>query len=95
MRRLKGTGGITTCWDGITHSIFEALAPRIAPADIQGIEKLKAAHDAGDTLLVSDQCVWYEELDDTLELSEVAQFHDTSPVWSKAPSLHLYVSSEP
>ena len=87
------TQQVTSCWDSTTHSMFEALTPEIVPIGFYSIEELYAAYEAGQTILVSDRCVWFEELDDTLGLVEVAQFQGNSPLWSKAPSLRLYVSS--
>ena len=89
------TKKVTPCWDNTTHSMFEALTPEMVPAGYYTSEALRAAYRDGQTILATDRCVWYAELDSTMRFSEVAQFHGNSPLWSKAPSIRLYVSSEP
>jgi len=83
---------ITPCWDLQTHFIFEALVVDGAPSRSRSADDLYSAWEEGDTLLVSEGCPWYPKIDSRLALTEIAQFNGSSPAWSKAPSIHLYVA---
>ena len=84
---------ITVCWDNQTHSLFEASESNILPVGLRDIGELYEASEAGQALLVSDRCQWFEDLDDNIGLTEIAHFEGVSPLWSKAPSIRLYITS--
>ena len=84
---------ITVCWDNQTHSLFEASESNIVPVGLREIGELYEASEAGQALLVSDRCQWFEDLDDNIGLTEIAHFEGVSPLWSKAPSIRLYITS--
>lgn len=86
-----GTRPLTPCWDNLTHSSFEAILPQAVPTGYWSIRDLYAAHDAGRVLIVTDKCAWFRDLDESLGLVRIASFEGRSPLWSKAPELHLYV----
>lgn len=88
------THHITPCWDNLTHSSFEAIIPTVVPTGFWSIRDLYNAYNAGQTLLITDKCVWFRDLDATLGLSEVGRFEGTSPLWSKAPSIRLYATAK-
>ena len=81
---------VTICWDGQTHGYFEVLTPGITPRGFWTINELKEGVLAGDTLLVTDYCVRFAEVESLVYLEKVAEFSGTNPVWSKAPSISLY-----
>lgn len=85
---------ITPCWDNLTHSSFEALIPGVVPTGFMSLRDLIDAYDSGRTLLITDKCVWYRDLDMIVGLSEVGRFEGSSPLWSKAPSLRLYAAGK-
>ena len=86
---------ITVCWDNQTHSYFEVLVPQAFPIGYWSLNELSAAHQAGRTLIVTDRCIRFSELVQSVELFEVAEFEGTNPAWSKARSLRLYASRFP
>ncbi len=83
---------ITPCWDNQTHSYFQVLIPGAVPTGYWSINDIYAAYNSGNTLVVTDRCLWYEEIDRTIGLKEVGQFSGSSPLWSKTPSIRLYVT---
>jgi 4-amino-4-deoxy-L-arabinose transferase-like glycosyltransferase len=85
------TQTVTPCWDNQTHSFFDALAPGTVPRGYWSLAELTGALDAGGTVVVSERCSWFDWLEDNVGLAEVATFTGDSPVWSKAPSISLYV----
>ena len=86
---------ITVCWDNQTHSYFEVLMPQAFPVGYWSLNELSDAYDAGRTLIVTDRCIRYSELVQSVELFEVAEFEGTNPAWSKARSLRLYATRLP
>lgn len=86
------TTRITPCWDNQTHSYFEVLIPGAIPTGYWSINDLYAAYNSGNALVVTDKCIWYDEIDRTIGLEEVGQFTGASPLWSKAPSIRLYAT---
>ena len=85
---------ITPCWDHQTHSSFEALMPGIVPLGFWSVNELFDAYNSGKILILTDQCLRFDEIDAAFELSEVAFFRGESPVWSKTPTMRLYVTGE-
>jgi hypothetical protein len=86
------TSRVTPCWDNQTHSFYEAFAPKAAPDGYKDVHQLYSAHQAGQVLLISNGCEWYDEINEAIGLTEIAHFQGTSPVWSKAPSIYLYAT---
>ena len=89
------TDQVTPCWDNQTHSFYEAVTPEAAPVGYWSLGELNAAYNSGQTLLVSDRCPRFEEIQNTLGLVEVAEFSGNSPLWAKTPSIRLYITPEP
>jgi len=89
------TDQVTPCWDNQTHSFYEAVTPQAAPVGYWTIGELYAAYDSGQTLLVSNRCPRFEEIESTLGLIEVAEFSGDSPLWAKTPHIRLYKTPEP
>jgi hypothetical protein len=83
---------ITPCWDNQTHSYFEVLIPGAVPTGYWSINDIYAAYNAGNTLVVTDRCLWHDELNRTLGLREVGRFSGASPLWSKTTAIRLYVT---
>ena len=83
---------VKPCWDLQTHFIFEALALDGAPSRSNSADDLYSAWEEGGTLLVSEGCPWYPKVKSRIALTEIAYFNGSSPAWSKAPSIHLYVA---
>ena len=86
------TERVTPCWDNQTHSFYEAITPRAQPVGYTSVEELYRSYQAGQTLLVSDRCQWYSEINDAIGLSEIAYFDGGSPAWSKVPSVRLFAT---
>ncbi len=89
------TTQITPCWDNQTHSFFEAVTPGAAPTGYWSIKDLYEAFDSGKTLLVSDRCPRYEQIESDIGLIEVARFSGNSPLWVKTPDIRLYATPSP
>ena len=84
---------VTPCWDNQTHSTFEVLMPPAQPTGFWSIHNLYDAVESGHVLLVTDKCEWWNELDLTLDLEQVARFEGSSPLWVKAPEMRLYATA--
>ena len=69
--------------------------PQAFPVGYWSLNELSDAYDAGRTLIVTDRCIRYSELVQSVELFEVAEFEGTNPAWSKARSLRLYATRLP
>lgn len=87
------TSRIIPCWDDQTHSFFETLLPVAEPRRFSSVRDIYLAHEAGNTLLITDRCIWYDEIDRAIGLSEVGRFAGDSPLWSKAPLIILYAAN--
>lgn len=83
-------GRVAVCWDGQTHGYFEVLTPGVVPTGYWSADQLIDAHRAGMTVLATDQCVRFEEVDAAVGLMKVAEFAGRSPAWSKVLSITLY-----
>ncbi len=95
VRENFDTTQITPCWDNQTHSFYEAIIPDVIPTGYWSVDDLYTAHQAGRILLVTDRCVWFEDLSETIGLTEVGHFTGASPLWSKTPSIRLYTTGTP
>lgn len=85
------TSRVTPCWDHQSHSFFDALTDT-TPVGFWSANELYDAYDSGNTLVATDRCLRLSELNSSYRLTEVAVFTGASPVWSKTPSVTLYVA---
>ena len=85
------TSRVTPCWDHQSHSFFDALT-NTTPVGFWSANELYDAYDSGDTLVATDRCLRLDELNSSYRLTKVAVFTGASPVWSKPPSVTLYVA---
>jgi len=86
------TNQITPCWDNQTHSTFEVLIPGTLPTGYWSAQDLVDAHDAGQSLLVTDRCHRWDEIEGAFALTEIGRFEGESPLWSKTPEVRLYAA---
>ena len=84
---------VTPCWDNQTHGLFQVLTREVQLDNQRSIDELYEAHSSGRTLLVTNLCPWYDEIDRDIGLTKVISFEATSPLWSKTPSIHLYATN--
>jgi len=87
---------VTVCWDNQTHSLFEASdSSMISLLGQNGSQDLYESYQTGSVLLMSDRCQWLQELNDHLNVTEVAYFKGDSLLWDKAPFITLYEAKNP
>lgn len=89
------SGQVTPCWDSQTHSFFELSDPGMIPVGYWSVDELYDAYRAGSTLLVTDQCNRFEDIDAKIGLTPAGQFSGGSPLWAKTPALTLYATASP
>ncbi len=89
------TNLVIPCWDNQTHSFYEAITPEAPPIGYWSMGELHAAYNTGQTLLVSDRCTRFDEIESAMGLVEVAEFSGDSPLWAKTPRIRLYKTINP
>lgn len=92
---IYGVDHVTPCWDSQTHSFFELSTPQLVPVGYWSPEELYEAYRAGNTLLVTDQCKRFEDIESNFVLTTTGQFSGDSPLWAKTPKLTLFVTTPP
>ncbi|HEU0021064.1 MAG TPA: glycosyltransferase family 39 protein [Dehalococcoidia bacterium] len=90
-----GVDHVTPCWDSQTHSFFELSDPTLVPAGYWSSDELFDAYRAGNTLLVTDQCPRYDDINANIGLTETGEFSGDSPLWAKIPTLTLFATASP
>ena len=87
---------VTFCWDNQTHSLFEASdSSMVRLLGQNASQDLYESYQAGGTLLMSDRCQWLEDLNEHLNVTEVASFKGKSLLWDKVPAITLYEAKDP
>jgi hypothetical protein len=89
------SGQVTPCWDSQTHAFFELSDQTLIPVGYWSVDELYLAYRAGNTLVVTDQCTRYEDIDANIGLTQASQFSGGSPLWAKTPTLTLYATASP
>lgn len=83
---------VAACWDRETHSFFDAVTPEVNPIGFWSADELYREYRSGKTVLVSDRCPRFDDLNRRIGLNELASFSGSSPLWAKTPSITLYAT---